>query len=374
MNEKHLIDLLDKHNKGLLSEDEQEELFRWYGKQGHDLKDLSPELIYQAKATVAGRLGISYHRKNTHIKTVMRYAAVLFCILGLSAVVWVYTQKTSDDTEIATVEEKQEILPGKDKAMLTLIDGSTIDIEELAIGQIKRLDGFSIMKTEEGKIKYLDVDTQLPVVSKNILEIPFGGQYHVVLSDGTKVWLNAGSKLTYPVQFDEAQRVVDLEGEGYFEVAKQNAPFKVKSGVQLVEVLGTHFNINAYKDEDYIKTTLLEGSVKIRTSEHRPLLLKVGQQSVVEGHDLSVKEVEVDEILAWKNNFIQFSNNNLEEIMRQISRWYNVEVVFEDESMKTKTFSGKISKYESVNQVLDMLSMTESVRFSIEGRRINVMN
>lgn len=374
MDEKHLIDLLDKHNKGLLSEDEQQELFRWYGKQGHDLKDLSPEQIYQAKATVAGRLGISCHRKSTHIKSVMRYAAVVLSILGLSAVLWVYTQKASDDTEIAAVEEELEILPGKDKAILTLIDGSTIDIEELAIGQIKRLDGFSIMKTEQGEIKYLDVDTQLSVVSKNILEVPFGGQYHVVLSDGTKVWLNAGSKLTYPVQFDETQRVVDLEGEGYFEVAKQNAPFKVKSGVQEVEVLGTHFNINAYKDEDYIKTTLLEGSVRVRTSEHRPLLLKVGQQSVVGGHDLSVREVEVDEILAWKNNFIQFSNNNLEEIMRQISRWYNVEVVFEDESMKTKTFSGKISKYESVNQVLDMLSMTESVRFSIEGRRINVMN
>jgi len=202
-----------------------------------------------------------------------------------------------------------------------------------------------------------------------------GGEYQVVLADGTKVWLNALSSIRFPTSFKGSERKVEITGEAYFEVAKNaRMPFRVIGGSQTVEVLGTHFNINAYPDESAVATTLLEGSVKVAMHDGQAKVLKPGEQALIfkENNSFRVKEVDAEDAVAWKNGYFQFNDDDLKTIMNQLSRWYNVEIVYQQANLDQK-FGGTISRSKNLSQVLRILELTGNVRFRVEGRRITVM-
>ncbi|MNL08096.1 fec operon regulator FecR [compost metagenome] len=208
----------------------------------------------------------------------------------------------------------------------------------------------------------------------NTLSTEKGETYILTLPDKSKVWLNAASSLTYTAALMErGVRRVKLTGEAYFEIFKDKAhPFVVESKEQQVEVLGTHFNINAYEDEFVVKTTLLEGSVKISNAGSRSSILKPGQQAVLSDRGIVLKNVEAEDAIDWKSGYFMFNNESLESGLKRIARWYNVQIIYEDESLKGETFFGRISKFEKISKVFSMLERTDIVRFKIEGNKIFV--
>lgn len=279
-------------------------------------------------------------------------------------------------TELNNPDQQQDIAPGGNKAVLTLADGRKISLTDVANGSIAQQSGISITKTATGQLVYTlaNSNPNTSTLAYNTLEIPKGGQYEVHLPDGTSVWLNASSSLKYPISFASLkQRIVELTGEAYFQVAKDKThPFVVKTSGQEVRVLGTHFNINAYSDESAIKTTLLEGSVEV-TSAAGSKVLFPGQQAILKRNELSVNEANTEEAIAWKNGYFRFNGENIESIMRKLSRWYNIEVSFVG-NVKSKTFTGRISRFKSISQVLKMLGKTKVIHFKVEERRVIVLS
>lgn len=269
-----------------------------------------------------------------------------------------------------------DVSPGGNRAILTLGDGSTIVLDSAANGELTRQGDVRVMKAQDGKLNYVGAGKvdEAVVMRYNTINTPYGGKYQVTLADGTKVWLNAVSSLTFPTDFTGAAREVSLKGEAYFEVAQNAAkPFIVKVGDMKVNVLGTHFNINAYDEEDAIRTTLLEGAVKVEAG-NRSLPVKMGEQGVWNKIDkLQLKQnADLEAAVAWKNGFFQFNSTDLQVIMRQVARWYNVQVVYAGDDVKDESFSGSIPSNENVSQLLKMLEMTGTVQFEVTDRTITV--
>ena len=266
---------------------------------------------------------------------------------------------------------KNDIAPGGNKAILTLADGSKLVLNNSKNGALATQAGIQIVK-QDSMLSYKATAEINSQVSYNTITTPNGGQYQLVLADGTKVWLNAASSLRYPTSFTGKDRTVELTGEAYFEVAKnKNQPFNVKSATQTVQVLGTHFNVNAYTDEKAVKTTLLEGSVKVQSAT-RNVMISPGQQAALANNGLFAinKDLDTDEIVAWKNGVFQFNEADIQTIMRQIARWYNIDVEFKG-TIPANTYHGKISRNSNVSQVLKILELS-GINFTIEGRKITV--
>jgi ferric-dicitrate binding protein FerR (iron transport regulator) len=261
-------------------------------------------------------------------------------------------------------------LPGSNKAILTLGNGDRISLTDAADGELARQGDTRISKTKDGQLLYEPENGAAGgMVKRNTISTPRGGQYRIDLPDGTRVWLNAASSLAFPASFAGLdERSVELTGEAYFEVAKDaGKPFKVISNAHTVEVLGTHFNINAYNDEPDIKTTLLEGAVRVNGSMLRP-----GQQSVLANGRLSIRNAETDMETAWKNGEFIFNGQDFKTVMRTISRWYDVDVVYEYDP-KPFRIGGEVSRSRSITEVLKMLEVTGGVKFKLEGRTIKVI-
>jgi len=280
--------------------------------------------------------------------------------------------------EIASTQAN--IVPGSNKAILTLSNGQKVQLNSDTVATIN--DGKLAIKNKNGELSYNDSKE----VVMNTMETPNGGQYQITLSDGTKVWLNAASSITYPTAFNGESRNVKITGEVYMEVAKDRKhPFIVDvAGTSKVEVLGTSFNINAYSDEGVIKTTLVEGSVRVGASgavlAKNDIILKPGQQAIAatstggqaaSGAGITVKDaVDIEQTLAWRNGLFDFSDADIKTIMRQIARWYNLEVAYEGNIPK-REFSGKISRNTNLSDVLKILEQS-SIHFRFENRKIIV--
>ncbi|QNR83675.1 FecR domain-containing protein [Pedobacter riviphilus] len=295
-------------------------------------------------------------------------AAVVFIVFSFTA--YLSLQKKKEHV-FAT-----DVAPGKNKAILTLADGKKISLSDAMKGDVVKEAGFSITKTADGQLVYNVAgsenvnDTRL-----NTISTPNGGEWQIQLPDGSTVWLNAASSIQYSLNIGTAkQRVVKLDGEAYFEVAKNAAhPFIVETDKQSVEVLGTHFNINSYKDEKVTKTTLLEGSVRVShntTNEHE--VLKPGEQSLVSVSGIAIKEVNVDEAIAWKKGYFMFNNERQESILRKVARWYNVEIEYADADAKNVMYYGTVSRFEKISKVLTKFEQTGEVRFDIKGNKVIV--
>lgn len=272
--------------------------------------------------------------------------------------------------QIAVLKD-QDINPGGNKAFLTLADGRKIALNESPSGRLVQQGNTAVKKTADGVVVYqADQTTGDPVF--NQINTPSGGQFHIVLADGTNAWLNASSSISFPTSFPGSTRVVEITGEVYFEVAHNAAkPFLVKSNGQSVEVLGTHFNINAYTNEPVMKTTLLQGSIRI-SSGGKSNLLHPGQQASVSKNNIDVGPVDTDQAVGWKNGDFIFDNEDLQTVMRQVSRWYNVDVVYKNKTEFQK-FYGTISRTKKLSEILKALEMNQNVHFKTEGRTIEVM-
>lgn len=301
-------------------------------------------------------------------------AAVIVFVLLAAGGYWIMKPSVQTDVVRSTNDNniKQDIHPGGNKATLTLADGSTIILDSANNGNITRQGNVTVIKLDDGQLSYHPSDNANAEVVYNTIATPRGGQYQVVLADGSKVWLNAASSITFPTSFPGKEREVKVTGEAYFEVAHNAAkPFRVSVGDMKVEVLGTHFNVNAYEDEEEIKTTLLEGSVVVKTSR-QSIKIKPGQQTEVENGFIKLNnDVNMDVVMAWKNGVFLFDRADIHKVMDQIKRWYDVDVEYKGKV--TKHFGGTISRDVNASELFKLLEMTGGVNFKIDGRKVLVM-
>jgi transmembrane sensor len=299
-------------------------------------------------------------------------AAAAIFLLIISSIFFLTTRKEQENI-VQNNTYPQDRLPGGERAVLTLSDGSVILLDSAGNGVLAKQGSTEIIKRKDGQLVYSGSDKKQDEIVYNLLQTPRGGQYNITLPDGSKVWLNAASSLKYPVSFAGKERRVEITGEAYFEIAKDvSRPFKVQMKQMEVEVLGTHFNINGYDDELSIRTTLLEGKVRVG-SGGKSNYLKPGQQAQVSssGNMKMVDDVNLEETVAWKDGFFQFENSDIQSVMRQLSRWYDVDVQYK--GTVSKHFIGGISRDVNLSQVLTMLQQTGEVKFIIEGQKIIVM-
>ncbi|HEY0669223.1 MAG TPA: FecR domain-containing protein [Sphingobacteriaceae bacterium] len=376
MNKQDIQKLFVKYKAGLCTEEEKAFLESWYlqyedkelqylsqNDRNNDLQEIRESLLYN-------------HKRGRSVPLFLKVAAVAAILLLVSVEAWILLKKESSSSQIVKNEIRDDIQPGTNKAVLRLADGSIIDLNGINKGRIANETGIVITKVDDGKLLYTIAGNNISTsqtLSFNTIETPRGGQYQVELPDGTKVWLNAVSSLRFPTGFPDDERVVQLTGEAYFEVARDKKPFRVMSNNQKVEVLGTRFNINSYLDNQVVKTTLLEGSVRVSnlTSKSSNLLIP-GQQASVSAHGTKISTVDLDESIAWKNGYFIFENEKITSIMKKISRWYDVEVVYEGK-ITDNDFNGSVSRFDNISKVLDVLELTRSVHFKLQGRRITVM-
>lgn len=302
------------------------------------------------------------------------YAAAAILLLVLSGITYRWLQHSPQQAAVASTVN--DVGPGGSKAVLTLVNGATLTLDSAGNQVIQQ--GTTVIHQQNGQLQYrVQGAAALVGYSMNTLTTPRGGQYQLVLPDGSKVWLNAASSLRYPTVFSDTGRLVELTGEAYFEIQSlsrsdnKKVPFRVKVNNMVVEVLGTHFNIMAYSDEQAIKTTLLEGSVRVLQNSSGQVL-RPGEQAVVAaGNEIKVlRNVDVQEAVAWKNGVFQFNRAGLQVVMRQLSRWYDVEVVYEG-NIPNLEFLGKMQRELNLSEVLSILEKS-GVRFRVEGRRIIV--
>ena len=268
------------------------------------------------------------------------------------------------------VRFRNDVGPGGDKAILTLADGSRITLDSVRNGNLA-VQGDALVYKKDGALSYQAVGTTKPVY--NTVSTPVKGQYRLTLADGTGVWLDALSSIRFPTAFSGSDREVQVTGQVYFEVrADPEHPFRVRVNDETVEALGTHFNINAYKDEPAVRTTLAEGLVRV-LRDNDSVSLRPGQQAVsAPGQKLDVVgSPDVEEILAWKDGLFHFNGTNIEMIMRQVARWYGVAVLYRDKV--PKQFVGEIPRDVPLARVLSLLELTHHVHFAIEGQTIIVM-
>jgi len=267
-----------------------------------------------------------------------------------------------------------DVAPGGNRAILTLADGKTIVLDSAANGKLAQQGDIKVVKLQDGRLGYEGSAAVEEEVRYNTITTPYGGKYQVVLTDGTKVWLNAASTLVFPTVFKGTTREISLKGEGYFEVARNaSKPFVVKVGDMRVDVLGTSFNIMAYEDEAAVRTTLLEGAVRVGAGGVSRAL-EIGEQGVWDkrGKMEVIHDADVEQAVAWKNGLLQFHSTSMPVIMRQMARWYNVQVVYASEDIKNESFSGSIHSSENISEVLKMLELTGTVHFDVTGQMITV--
>ncbi|SMD07459.1 FecR family protein [Pedobacter nyackensis] len=361
---------------------------------GQPFSDLQSAMLYQRIIGDSRFDQQPIQKKKVAIKLWPRIAAAALILITLSVGLFFYLDDNSIGLGLSDFAT-HDVKPGGNNAVLTLANGQKIELTAAAAGKIAEQSGLSIQKTADGQIVYevSHVKTKgKEEVGYNTIETPKGGQYQVNLPDGTKVWLNASSSLKFPTEFTGSDnRVVELRGEGYFEVAKvhgaangrrakERMPFLVRTNDQEVEVLGTHFNISSYADDAETRTTLVEGAVKVKRISiganddviKTGIILKPGQQALLKAAQLNVKNVDTDAEVAWKNGYFIFKDEEMRSIMRKIARWYDVEVVF-SKDFHNRSFEGSISRFKNVSEVLRKFELTGDIHFKIEERRIIVM-
>ncbi|RYG03403.1 MAG: DUF4974 domain-containing protein [Chitinophagaceae bacterium] len=310
--------------------------------------------------------------RRSYMRRAIAVAAILIILIGGYLLIPSAKQPSESVLALNKPDQSSLILPGTNKAELILDDGTAVSLDSSNNGRIVQQSGVQV-KNIDGKIIYTGGSQKEPIISYNTLRTPKGGFYQLSLSDGSKLWLNAASSIRYPVVFSETERVVELNGEAYFEVAKDSKrPFTVKTDGMEVQVLGTHFNVMAYNNESAVKATLLEGSVKIKTPGNDALLTP-GQQAKLNSADRNLEvlsNVNVEEVVAWKNGYFQFERVGTEELMRQIERWYDVDVKF-DGPVRPRVFGGKIARNSNLQNVLKILELSK-ISFTIENKTITV--
>lgn len=386
--EARINELLLKYQEGKCTAEEKAQIETIY--LYHDqrqMEELSPEAYDSVKQEIWNNLPGSSNSKPkfrfTHYKKIATAAAVV-AILG-AGVFYFYGGQLHLQKENHTVTA--DVKPGTNTAILTLANGKKIRLDEAGTGTLASESGVSIIKTADGQLIY-EIANQKGNTSNeyNTLSTANAETYRVKLPDGTMVWLNAASSLVYPSSFAKAPfREVSLSGEAYFEVTRNaKQPFVVKSGKQKIEVIGTHFNINSYPDESAIKTTLVEGSIKVSlpgTSQlskslhgSRTEILKPGQQAVVSDDLLKVNYTDLERATDWKNGDFIFESEPLDMLMRRVSKWYNVKISYAKNVDQREEFTGKVSRKKNISELLKALQSAGQIKFTIDNQHVLIEN
>ncbi|SEM08204.1 FecR family protein [bacterium A37T11] len=387
MDKKKAEELLNKYNQGECTPEEKALVERWY----HDLLAVQPyPSINQDPATQQAEsleaLKAQLAPRPTKLQPYY-WAAAAILLVALATALYFYQSSSIVNRKSEFVND---VPPGYNQATLTLGDGTKVELDSAQRGiiiedkNIKYQSGKSLPGVKlsgEGGKEGKGAETSLP--TSLTLSTPKGGQYQVILEDGTKVWLNAASTLKYPSRFSGNSREVFIEGEAFFEIKEDKTkPFKVISKNQEILVLGTSFNVAAYSDETNERTTLIEGKVRVKTQNlkrktYNVKLLSPAQQAILNGDSLTVSRVTVESETAWRNNLFIFHNEPLESIMAKVARWYNVKIIYTYPEAKQLLFWGEVSRATPISSVLKNLEMTGRVHFNIEAptgaeRRVTV--
>ncbi len=386
--DKYYLELAEKWLLGTITPDEMQEYARWYN-------SIEPDATLDIPASIAGNTEayrlqllqkinarrLASRESGLHRRMLIRrssWAAAAILILLMTSL---YYQRTlhlpAPAISQKTTVPSKDFPAGTNRAILTLAGGRTIDLDSATNGTLARQGNSKVQKLMNGQLSYLpthDVTSAPPTL--NTLATPRGGQYKLLLSDGTVVWLNAASSITYPTTFTGKDRSVVITGEVYFEVAKdKNKDFMVFVGSprgMAVDVLGTEFNINAYEDEGVIRTTLLSGKVKVHEGDLSALLTPGQQAQAIRNGPLTIApQVNSEEVMAWKNGLFQFEDADIRSVMRQLARWYDVEVSYEGHVTEDR-FAGKLPRENSAAATLHILEKNQ-VHFRIEDKKIIVM-
>ncbi|OOQ60303.1 FecR family protein [Mucilaginibacter pedocola] len=370
MEKEHLRELFKKYKAGTCTEEEKALLEAWYLQYNEQGLDISSKKIKAIGERIFRELPGNEH---AFIKIGLQLAAAAAAIgIAITIALNIFFSASEE----LKMSNTPKILPGKNTALLTLANGQQIGLDTASNGNIVRQQGFAITKAANGLIIYKSIHgTDEPTTTgMNAIATPKGGQWQVKLPDGTTVRINSASSLQYRANLINGRyREVYLKGEAYFEVAKdRNHPFIVKTAGQQIEVLGTHFNVNAYPDEPDTRTTLAEGSVKVTTVSGNSRTISPGHQAILTNGNITVDQADTDDILAWTKGSFHFHDENIREIMRQVARWYDIEVIY-NANAPQHGLNGRISRSKELSQVLQALEATGSVHFKQEGRRITVM-
>lgn len=364
MDKKTFSILLEKYLRGHISQEEVNTL----------MDSLDDDAMRQQwEAAIAGVL-TGQTRPHIRPRNIRVYAvaATLLALLA-TGLLWFTRYHAPNKPAIVATPAPLPIIPGGNKAILTLADGSRITLDSAGNGAIARQGNVQVIKLNNGQLVYKNENGSTSELLRNKLVTPKGGQFMVTLPDGSKVWLNAATSLSYPTAFTGTTREVQLDGEAYFEIA-QNArmPFIVRVNNTTVKVLGTHFNIMGYHDEQNTRTTLLEGAVQVQHN-NTTVRLNPGEQAMLQQDQITVKkDVDVEEAIAWKNGYFYFNHESLPGVLSQISRWYDVDIIYEGQ-VPAREFGGKIGRKSSLNDVLNILELS-NVHYKVKGRQIIITN
>lgn len=341
-----------------------------------------PEQVEQKDWTKASRRILGSAKRSLITRSVYWAAAAsVICVLLAGTYVFMGDRKEAAPPVVAkiAIAKQQDILPpAVSYATITLANGQRMAIDSLKSGQLARQNNIALANSAEGVIQYIAGEKNGPVeLVYNTLTNPKGSRVvNAVLNDGTRVWLNAASSITYPVAFEGSARQVDVTGEAYFEVAHDpDRAFVVRTGSLSTRVLGTHFNVNSYPDGDDIKVTLLKGSVKVISANGSSAVIHPGEQAVQGGDaKISIKRaVNMEDVVAWKSERFSFNDDNIKDIMKEVSRWYDVEIEYRG-SVDDLNFGGNMSRQKNISELLKRLEATKAVTFKVEGKKVTVIS
>lgn len=377
-------ELLERYNRGLCTDEEKRLVEAWEAEleasggktaDGPRMKDwqeaVHTRLMERIGEETAAREPMPVHR--VHFMRRWGWAAAVIFVAALTT--FLLLDRNKMPAPGTAVAKQQDIAPGKSGAILTLADGTQVELDSMGNGLIASQQGADV-KLNNGEVKYDDTDNKTGEMVYNTMTTPRGRQFRLTLPDGTKVWLNAASSLRFPTAFLGEDRSVEVTGEAYFEVAKDaRKPFNVTvNGSMMVHVLGTHFNINAYRNEQLVHTTLLEGSLQVTQGRQRALLRPGQQAQLATGVENSLQvtaDVDLDKVMAWKNGIFNFEGAKLGEFLRQVERWYDIDVVYE-KGVPDITFWGKMTRDIPLSGLLVVLEKS-NVKFRLEGRTLTIL-
>jgi len=379
VDKRRINQLLKKYIEGSINDEEKQDLLALYrritlkdGEYPDDRESVSDRILQRLNKEIQYKKRGAVFSKRWGIFAAAASVIIVFGIYTITRPV------VAPIISARKSAEKQPILPGTNIAVLTLGNGKKILLNGANTGTLAIQGSTVITKNAAGQISYHVVDDHIVSNNKkitfNTITTPMGGQFRVTLPDGSNVWLNAASSLTYPSVFEGPERHVELHGEAYFEIFKnKNMPFTVAADNTNIKVLGTHFNVMAYDNEPSVNTTLLEGSVAL-TSKYMHVTIVPGQQAAVYRGDnnIGLKDVDVENEVAWKNGYFSFEKENIQTVMNKISRWYNVEIEYRG-NITNKILGGTVSRTANIAELLNYLELTGIAKFQIEGRRIIII-
>jgi len=385
----NIIDLIKEYQQRNISEDGIQKLKEWLSEDKANSEEFAKYLALLKESEALGNLNkikqedawmnisksLSKLEKKVKVRRLNAWLPYVAAVVVLFVVSYFMIEQVRNDYDFGKDYNFAEVSSiGSKKAVLILERGRKVNLEESTDSVFKETDGTLILKNAASELVYNNASSAKSKEIYNQIKIPRGGEYSLVLADGTKVWLNSESSLRYPVQFVGNMRKVELTGEAYFEVTHNlNKPFIIQSHDTEIKVLGTSFNVSSYDDDEYIATTLVEGSVEVSCLGNKELL-KPGFQARVKrgGNRFKVEKVNADLYTSWKDGVFRFNNQSLEEICYQLSRWYNVEFFFTDHKYRELRFTGAAKKNKSLDFALGMIEKMADVHFAIKDDKIIV--